>query len=70
VAYNRAFAKRRIVVEHTIGHMRRYQALAQAERNHRRNHTARTQEVADLVNRQIGSRLLLPHADPKYQDTG
>jgi len=57
VAYNRAFAKRRIIVEHTIGRMRRYQALAQTDRNHRRAHTARTRAVAGLVNRQIRSRL-------------
>ena len=55
--YNRAFAKRRITVEHTIGRMRRYQALSQADRNHRRAHTTRTRAVAGLVNRQIRSRL-------------
>ena len=57
VAYNRAFAKRRIKVEHTIGRMRRYQRLSQTDRHHRRNHTARTRAVAGLVNRQIRSRL-------------
>ena len=57
IEYNRAFAKRRIKVEHTIGRMRRYQALAQTDRNHRRSHTARTRAVAGLVNRQIRSRL-------------
>lgn len=56
VAYNRAFAKRRVIVEHTIGRMRRYQALAQTDRNHRRFHTERTCAVAGLVNRQIRSR--------------
>ena len=60
VAYNRAFAKRRIIVEHTIGRMRRYQALMQSDRNHRGYHTARTRAVAGLVNRQIRSRLPLP----------
>jgi hypothetical protein len=60
VAYNRAFAQRRIVVEHTIGRMRRYQALSQTDRNHRRGHTARTRAVAGLANRQLRSRLLLP----------
>ena len=57
IEYNRAFAKRRIKVEHTIGRMRRYQALAQTDRNHRRAHTERTRAVAGLVNRQIRSRL-------------
>jgi hypothetical protein len=57
VCFNRAFAKRRIKVEHTIGRMRRYQSLSQTDRHHRRNHTARTRAVAGLVNRQIRSRL-------------
>jgi hypothetical protein len=57
VCFNRAFAKRRIKVEHTIGRMRRYQSLSQTDRHHRRHHTARTRAVAGLVNRQIRSRL-------------
>jgi hypothetical protein len=57
VCFNRAFSKRRIKVEHTIGRMRRYQSLSQTDRHHRRNHTARTRAVAGLVNRQIRSRL-------------
>ncbi len=57
VCFNRAFAKRRIKVEHTIGRMRRYQSLSQTDRHHRRQHTARTRAVAGLVNRQIRSRL-------------
>ena len=52
VCYTRALAKRRIVVEHTIGRMRRYQAITQLDRNHRRDHTARTRAVGGLVNRQ------------------
>lgn len=52
VCYNRAFARRRIVVEHSIGRMRRYQALTQMDRQHRQQHTARTRAVAGLVNRQ------------------
>jgi hypothetical protein len=57
VCFNRAFAKRRIKVEHTIGRMRWYQSLNQKDRHHRRHHTARTRAVAGLVNRQIRSRL-------------
>jgi DDE superfamily endonuclease len=57
VCFNRAFAKRRIKVEHTIGRMRRYQSLSQTDRHHRRHHTARTRAVAGLVNRQIRCRL-------------
>jgi hypothetical protein len=56
LAFNRAFARRRIVVEHTIGRMRRYQCVNQTDRHHRKNHTARTRAVAGLVNRQIRSR--------------
>ena len=53
VAYNRAFARRRIGVEHTIGHVRSYQSLAQTDRHHRRNHPARVRAVAGLVNRRL-----------------
>lgn len=53
VAYNTAFARRRIPVEHTIGRMRRYQALAQTDRHHRQHHSARVRAVAGLVNRQL-----------------
>jgi hypothetical protein len=57
IAFNRAFSRRRIVVEHTIGRMRRYQCLYQTDRHHRQNHSARTRAVAGLVNRQIWRRL-------------
>jgi len=57
VCFNRAFAKRRIVVEHTINRLRRYQCLSQTDRHHRHNHTPRVRAVAGLVNRQIRSRL-------------
>lgn len=56
-AYNTAFAKSRIVVEHTILRMRRYQSLWQTDRHHRKDHTARVAAVAGLVNRQIRHRL-------------
>jgi hypothetical protein len=54
--YNRAFSRRRIVVEHTIGRLRRYQALSQVDRHHRRGHTARVRAVAGLVNRMLDPR--------------
>lgn len=57
VCFNRAFSRRRIKVEHTIGRMRRYQSLNQMDRHHRQNHSARTRAVAGLVNRQIRCRL-------------
>ncbi len=53
IAYNTAFARRRIVVEHTIGRLRAYQALAQTDRHHRRGHTMRVRAVAGLVNRRL-----------------
>ncbi len=54
-AFNTAFARRRIGVEHTIGRLRRYQALTQTDR-HRRGHRGRTRAVAGLVNRQLQRR--------------
>lgn len=51
VTYNRAFSQFRIVVEQTIGQMRRFQSLAMTDRNHRRCHSARVVAVAGLVNR-------------------
>jgi hypothetical protein len=53
IAYNKAFSRRRIIVEHSIGRLRRYQSLSQTDRNHRQNHTARVRAVAGLVNRRI-----------------
>ena len=51
IEYNRAFARRRIPVEHTIGQLRQFQALSQMDRHHRNHHTARVRAVAGLVNR-------------------
>lgn len=53
IAYNRAFSQRRIGVENTINRLRRYQALTQTDRQHRRQHTARVCAIAGLVNRQF-----------------
>jgi hypothetical protein len=49
--YNRAFARRRIKVEHGIGRLRRYQALSAVNRHGRDGHAARVRAVAGLVNR-------------------
>ncbi len=57
VVYNTAFSKRRIIVENTIGRMRRYQSITQPDRNHRQGHTERVVAIAGLVNRQITHRL-------------
>ena len=51
VAFNTAFARRRVTVEHTIGRLRSFEALAQRDRHHRSLHTARVRAVAGLVNR-------------------
>jgi hypothetical protein len=57
MAFNTAFSRRRIKVEHTIGRVRRYEALNQTDRHHRTRHTERVVAVAGLVNRQIRHRL-------------
>ncbi len=56
-AYNQAFAQSRIIVEHTIGRVRRYQAVTAPDRHHRQGHTARVRAIAGLVNRQLAARL-------------
>lgn len=57
VAFNTAFSRRRIIVENTIGRLRRYQSLTQTDRQHRQNHAARVRAVAGLVNRQLAHRM-------------
>lgn len=49
--YNRAFSQFRIVVEQTIGQVRRFQSVTATDRNHRRQHSVRVAAVAGLVNR-------------------
>jgi hypothetical protein len=51
--YNKAFSRRRIVVEHGIGRLRRFQALTHTDRHFRNGHTARVRAVAGLVNRML-----------------
>jgi hypothetical protein len=58
VAYNRAFSRRRIVVEHTIRRVRCYAAVTLPDRHHRQHHTARVRAIGGLVNRQIDERHL------------
>ena len=53
IAYTRAFARRRVTAEHTIGRLRRYEALTHTDRHRRRGHTARVRAAAGLVNRQL-----------------
>lgn len=56
--YNRAFSRRRIVVEHAIGRRRRFRSVAHVNRHRRKAHAARVRAVAGLVNR------MLPNATP------
>jgi hypothetical protein len=53
IASTRAFARRRVVAEHPSGRRRRYGALTQPDRHHRRGHPARARAAAGLVNRQL-----------------
>ena len=61
-AYNSAFSSRRIIVENSIGRLRRYESVNQMDRHHRQYHTARVVAVAGLVNRQIDHRIPDPLA--------
>ena len=53
IAYNTEFSRRRIIVENSIGRLRRYEAVNQTDRHHRQMHTERVVAIAGLVNRQI-----------------
>ena len=57
--YNRAFARRRVKVEHAIGRLRCFRSLAAADRHFRRGHSARVRAVAGLVNR------VMEHSNPR-----
>ena len=65
VAYNTAFARERIDVEHGIGRLRRYEAITHTDRHHRRDHTPRTRAIAGLTNRQVRSRRRLRLGAPR-----
>jgi hypothetical protein len=54
--YNTLFASKRIVVEHTIGRIRSYQALTTRDRHHRCHHTDRVVAVSGIVNSTKRSR--------------
>jgi hypothetical protein len=53
IAYNTAFARRRVRVEHRIGQLRVFECLTQRDRQHRRGITTRNRAVAGLVNRRL-----------------
>lgn len=52
-SYNREIARRRVTVEHSIGRLRRFEALTTRDRQHRAGHPRRVCAVVGLVNRQI-----------------
>lgn len=56
VAFNQAFARRRIMVEHSIGLARRFESITHMDRHHRKNHAARVAAVCGLVNRRLAYR--------------
>lgn len=54
--YNRAFSRRRIVVEHAIGRLRRFRAVTHVNRHRRSDHASRVRAIAGLVNRMLDQR--------------
>lgn len=62
-AFNTAFSRRRIVVEHAIGRARCFFALTHMDRHHRRAHSDRVMAVCGLVNRRLAARLSLRFPD-------
>jgi hypothetical protein len=54
--YHRAFARRRIVAEHSSNRLRHYQALSAVNQHGRKGHAARVRAVAGLVNRMLDHR--------------
>lgn len=55
VAYNRAFARRRVRVEHSIRRLRLYACLTDVDRHHQRLADARAVACAGLVNRHVAA---------------
>lgn len=61
-AYNRFLSGYRIVVEHTLAQVNRFEILRQVYRHDRENHTQIVRIVSGLVNRRIQSVPLKSHA--------
>jgi hypothetical protein len=53
VRYNRAFSRRRIVVEHALCRLRRFRAVTDVNRHRRQGHATRVRAIAGLVNRML-----------------
>jgi DDE superfamily endonuclease/Helix-turn-helix of DDE superfamily endonuclease len=56
VRYNRAFSRRRIVVEHALARLRRFRAVTDVNRHRRKGHAARVRACAGLANRMLDHR--------------
>lgn len=56
VRYNRAFSRRRVVVEHALARLRRSRAVSDVNRHRRKGHAARVRACAGLVNRMLDHR--------------
>ena len=56
VKYNRAFSRRRIVVEHALARLRRFRAVTDVNRHRRKGHAMRVRAIAGLVNRMLDHR--------------
>src|SRR5262245_58577191 len=56
VRYNRAFSRRRVVVEHGLSRLRRFRAVTDVNRHGRKGHAARVRAAAGLVNRMLDHR--------------
>jgi hypothetical protein len=56
VRYNRAFSRRRIVVEHALARLRRFRAVTDLSRHRRKGHAMRVRAIAGLVNRMLDHR--------------
>jgi hypothetical protein len=61
-AYNRLVSRYRIVVEHTLAQMNRFQVLSQVYRHSRKGHGSLVRIVAGLVNRCIDAKPLKIYA--------
>jgi len=64
LAYNTAFARRRVVVEHGIRRLRLHECLTQPDRHRQRGADARAVACAGLANRQIAARRVEPARPP------
>ena len=60
--YNRFLSSYRVVVEHTLAQMNKYQVLAQTYRHQKDGHTQIVRVVAGLVNRKIQATPLKAYA--------